>query len=161
MDAPMLDSTTVIVATTPDGDVIMPTASSLLRSLLSLAVLFILAPGSVRAAACPHTMVANPPPPARFVLVWASAPNTVPGFIGGPGECTWVYVGGPHAPTDCIAYPTYGLSNTTQRFGGQWAVATTRTMYPSAGCSFMCPGGDCFLRGTDGLPVELMHFGVE
>ncbi len=43
----------------------------------------------------------------------------------------------------------------------QWPNPTARLADPSGGCSFMCPGGDCFVRGLDGLPVELLGFGVE
>ncbi len=31
----------------------------------------------------------------------------------------------------------------------------------AAGCVFMCGGKTCRVRGSDGLPVELLQFGVE
>ncbi len=41
-----------------------------------------------------------------------------------------------------------------------WASTGERSGDATGGCTFMCQFGDCFV-GNDGLPVELMHFGVE
>ncbi len=41
-----------------------------------------------------------------------------------------------------------------------WPNTMARTEDPTGGCSFMCQNGDCVVR-NNGLPVELLHFGVE
>lgn len=41
-----------------------------------------------------------------------------------------------------------------------WPSTAARTMDLSGGCSFMCTSGDCRVA-NDGLPVELLQFGVE
>ncbi len=66
-----------------------------------------------------------------------------------------------HAPTcDCTPTATnaYGCSTGS----GIIAVFNLATNTAAMGCDFDCPGkGQCSIRGDDGLPVELMHFGVE
>ncbi len=71
--------------------------------------------------------------------------------------CSTVKVGGANAPTAC----NYNNNPSFPMFfgwSGMWATAPSTG---SAGCSFMCPGGSCFVRYSDGLPVELLQFGVE
>jgi hypothetical protein len=41
-----------------------------------------------------------------------------------------------------------------------WANMTARDADSTGGCIFMCPSGTCKV-GNDGLPVELLSFGVE
>ena len=41
-----------------------------------------------------------------------------------------------------------------------WPNTAARTGDASGGCSFMCQFGNCFVDNM-GLPVELLHFGVE
>ncbi len=42
----------------------------------------------------------------------------------------------------------------------QWVSSAARNGDSTGGCSFMCASGDCFV-GNNGLPVELLRFGVE
>ncbi len=44
--------------------------------------------------------------------------------------------------------------------GARWFNLVARTGDATGGCSFMCQNGDCVVR-NDGLPVELLSFGVE
>ncbi len=77
-------------------------------------------------------------------------------FIG--GGCTTTMKYGPNPPSSCSDF--VGLGET-------WVVELQARFSESAhnttqnGCTFMCPGGTCRVRGGDALPVELMHFGVE
>lgn len=41
-----------------------------------------------------------------------------------------------------------------------WANTAARTMDAAGGCAFMCNTGDCHV-GNNGLPVELLVFGLE
>ncbi len=55
-----------------------------------------------------------------------------------------------------------GSNNYYVKFGAVWANMTARSDAGSAaGCEFMCGGLTCRVRASDGLPVELLHFGVE
>lgn len=82
----------------------------------------------------------------------------------GTGTVTSMFVS---ASSSCSAVP-FGAANGCLQYGGPmagrfnafWPSATARTMDASGGCSFMCPGGTCVVR-NDGLPVELLQFGVE
>ncbi len=62
---------------------------------------------------------------------------------------------------DCQKY----TGHSTPVLSFNWLLATwpdtgIRTMDAVGGCLFMCSTGDCRV-GSDGLPVELLHFGVE
>lgn len=61
--------------------------------------------------------------------------------------------------TSCNIQTTLATSS-LNAFLAAWGMTTTRTMDISGGCSFMCASGDCRV-GNDGLPVELLRFGVE
>ncbi len=52
---------------------------------------------------------------------------------------------------------TYSYEN---KFLAGWNSTNARLLDATGGCSFMCTSGDCFV-GNDGLPVELLRFGVE
>ncbi len=43
----------------------------------------------------------------------------------------------------------------------RWGLGGRTTAGDAAGCIFMCGSKTCRVRGATGLPVELMHFGVE
>jgi len=45
-------------------------------------------------------------------------------------------------------------------FSATWPSQAARMMDAVGGCIFMCTSGDCRV-GNDGLPVELLQFGVE
>ncbi len=45
-------------------------------------------------------------------------------------------------------------------FIAKWASTSARTMDTTGGCVFVCNTGTCRV-GNDGLPVELLRFGVE
>lgn len=121
--------------------------------VLSLAVMLI--PDVVMAQACPGNAGAA----FDFALV-QNVPNTATTFIG--TGCDTAKVGGSHAPTTC-----WVENASFHRFRATWANTAARTNAVSpAGCSFMCGIGTmksntCFVRATDGLPVELMEFSVE
>ncbi len=48
----------------------------------------------------------------------------------------------------------------SNRLQAGWYSQFARTQDAVGGCSFMCTSGDCRV-GNDGLPVELLQFGVE
>ncbi len=55
---------------------------------------------------------------------------------------------------------TYDSFSPSNHFSAVWPIGTARANDPTGGCSFMCDSGDCRV-GNDGLPVELLQFGVE
>ncbi len=67
--------------------------------------------------------------------------------------------GVPVAPADnCSALA--GISVTMAELRAFWPTSTLRIGDTVGGCNFACETGSCFV-GSTGLPVELMHFGVE
>lgn len=67
--------------------------------------------------------------------------------------------------TSCVAMvvaPATSCKSTyVTRKTARWPSSAARIMDSVGGCSFTCAsGGDCFV-GNDGLPVELLGFGVE
>lgn len=76
-------------------------------------------------------------------------------FIG--SGCTTVKVGGANAPTNCL-YNNNTIFPTIASWVAFWP---TNPYDANAGCQFNCQNGSCFVRSTDGLPVELLSFGVE
>ncbi len=69
--------------------------------------------------------------------------------------------------TGCVSVPQGDVTNcnrltftTLVLFEARWPSAAAREADATGGCSFMCQNGDCFVDKV-GLPVELMHFGVE
>jgi len=115
---------------------------------------------------------------ASIILLSPSATTTA---AAGPGPCEAddPYASGAYAYADsflatvhtgctagvpsgaaigCIAVTNgAGLLNF---FAARWPSAAARTMDTTGGCIFMCTSGDCRV-GNDGLPVELLQFGVE
>ncbi len=63
------------------------------------------------------------------------------------------------AATYCFRH-TLAPSGPGNQFFVRWPSVTARTMDDTGGCSFMCNTGNCRV-GNDGLPVELLSFGVE
>lgn len=88
-------------------------------------------------------------------------------FIGSAGCSTSKF--GPVPPDQCVAvrfsgFPTGNPAGNykTAFVWARWTESASSLWHaPSNGCVFMCPGGTCTVRASDGLPVELMHFGVE
>jgi len=74
-------------------------------------------------------------------------------FIGMALNCTTVMYG-PNPPVFCAVQNNSSLAQLAATF------ASPASSMPSNGCSFMCPGGTCQVRGGDALPVELMEFSV-
>lgn len=63
-----------------------------------------------------------------------------------------------YAPTGC----TRLVNASSARVTARWPSTTARTMAGTmAGCVFMCGSTTCRVQGSDGLPVELLGFGVE
>jgi hypothetical protein len=74
--------------------------------------------------------------------------------------CTGLAIG-TMAPTLCQWNHNHGFFPVAW-FKAQWPSAAARSAAGSNdGCSFMCAATTCFVRATDGLPVELVGFGVE
>ena len=71
---------------------------------------------------------------------------------------------------NCVAVPTgtvfkncnqnYSSSLMQVSFIAAWIGTPTRLADTMGGCHFICPGGDCYVR-NNGLPVELLNFGVD
>lgn len=96
----------------------------------------------------------------RTVQVYSNTMLPATAFFG--SGCSYVKVGGSNAPTKCLA----AISASRHIFSLHWLDVTARLNGGStAGCSFMCGGtskpNTCFVRGSDGLPVELMEFSVD
>ncbi len=99
---------------------------------------------------CPHSM-------AGGVGIVADASGTGPttnAFVGSGFNCTAQQLG---AVANCqqVRY-----SNGFVNFIANWPSTAARTGDTTGGCQFNCPGGTCYVR-NDGLPVELLQFGVE
>ncbi len=109
---------------------------------------------------------------------------TCPGVT--PGDSTAVYINSTQTGAPGTIYAFVGAGCATAKFGtmqpalcqahrGMFTGATVyftagfRAMWSSGaqtgttmnGCTFICPGGTCQVRGVDGLPVELLSFGVD
>jgi len=116
----------------------------------------------VFAEACPGTDhgVNN-----NTAFAYAGPANTTTlSFFG--TNCIPMIIGASYPPSMCQV--SGGLTAGWVKWTAVWSNETMRTMAPpTAGCSFMCGytgssfANTCFVRGSDGLPVELMEFGVE
>ncbi len=83
------------------------------------------------------------------------APGPLYAFIG--GGCTTTAVFGPNPPTQCPTFTGMGAFYTA-RLRAVWANSVDNST--ANGCTFICPGGTCRVRGGDALPVELMDFTI-
>jgi len=128
-----------------------------MRYLRTLLLAILLLPGVVTAK-CPGTNV-GVNSYAAFVTGYHGSGMT---FIG--GGCTTAKIG-INAPDACWVRTGGG----SHGFFARWSIAGDRTNAgTTAGCSFMCQGvgtfgtenPSCFIRASDGLPVELMEFSV-
>lgn len=83
------------------------------------------------------------------------ASNFRSGVMATKSQCT---AGSPvGAATNCFRT----LSASVQHFVAYWPSSAARAGDATGGCVFMClTGGNCRV-GNDGLPVELLQFGVE
>ncbi len=86
----------------------------------------------------------------RFAIATSFYPTTHTG-------CTQGVPSG--AATDCHAN-TMSFVKTNNAFRVTWPSTGARLGDNTGGCAFMCTSGDCVVR-NDGLPVELLSFGVE
>ncbi len=127
----------------------------------SLGIIFAAAP-LLCALVMPPPVSAQPCPG----MVWAGLVNalvfTVPSQS--PSHPLSILIGaGCAAPTligdvdNCTAIKNHPAS---AQFVARWSNTNERTQDATGGCIFMCDGGTCVVR-NDGLPVELLHFGVE
>ena len=85
------------------------------------------------------------------------SPNALDSFIG--TGCTGM-AAGTMAPTACNVLDLAGVDSLV----AVWPNTAARTAAGTGdGCNFVCDMGanSCFVRATDGLPVELMEFNVE
>ena len=107
------------------------------------------------AAACPHNNGTTAT--SYYASVMAFSPGTLTTLFvqtTGPNVCNATLSG---AANNCFQTWNAGMVVVFKAF---WANAAARTGTGAGGCSFMCPGGDCFVD-ANGLPVELLSFGVE
>ena len=88
----------------------------------------------------------------RSSYVATSPTQPLKAFIG--TGCTAQIIG-----TKVTACPIFEAPNYAQ-LQANWASLGARTGDATGGCSFMCQNGDCVVR-NDGLPVELLGFGVD
>lgn len=117
-------------------------------ALTAIAVFFQAAPA--QAQPCPGTQGA---PGGRFASMGSSGTTTGPLFsLYGTG-CVSAFSG---AATGCLKNKTASSVFLT----AQWPSAAARTGDATGGCVFTCQNGSCRI-GSDGLPVELLQFGVE
>jgi len=73
-----------------------------------------------------------------------------------------MFFGTGNLPTRCRAFISTLASFFKARFEARWVSAAARIAAGTmAGCTFMCGAVDCKVQGSDGLPVELLTFGVE
>lgn len=119
-----------------------PTVATIL-----LMVLMVVATASIPAAA-----VAGPGPCAATLNTGfsASAIARAPAINLFMGSCTAAKVG------PVVAFCTVISAG----FRARWSNLAARTGDSTGGCSFMCGANSCFV-GNDGLPVELLGFGVD
>jgi hypothetical protein len=127
-----------------------------------VAVVAILAIASPSWAECPGPIQSGS---ARQVSQFSYGPGMGTGnpffdFIG-PVACATVKFG-TMQPTFCQAL----AQNLTTIFSAganvRWGSASAATANNTAnGCTFICQGGSCRMRGGDTLPVELMDFSVD
>ena len=129
------------------------------NTLCALLLAVMLIPDVVMAQACPGSNLA-----IGNLASAKRSPATATAFIG-PG-CSVDHVGGPNAPLFCYE----NILSMHHEFRALWSSTMGRTTAPSsAGCRFNCLGvgtmgtasPSCFVRASDGLPVELMEFSVE
>jgi hypothetical protein len=108
--------------------------------------------------ACPASSMGGPYVTGRFAYVFSyigQGGDTLNDFIG--AGCT-AQPTGTMPPSTCMT----GVYNTWYYVGATWPNTAARAAAGvNDGCQFNCPGGTCFVRATDGLPVELMKFSVE
>ena len=86
----------------------------------------------------------------------SAAPGPLYSFIGG-GCATAVF--GPNPPTMCMTYKAIPPVFFTARLRAVWSSSADNVT--ANGCTFVCPGGTCRVRGGDALPVELLDFSVD
>lgn len=141
-----------------------------MKRLTVFLFLLLMAWGFASAQPCPgeHHVVAG-----RFALVSSSAavPGPLYGFIIQGGlNCNIGIPWGPLSlqPQSCrgsAITTTSGSSSTTvyyAYFSAVWPNETARiNAGDAAGCSFICGGSACQVRGSDALPVELMGFSID
>jgi len=132
----------------------------LINSLYALLLAIILMPDVTSAQVCPGT---NHNATGKKAIAYAGPANTTTLTFIGTG-CSSGVTGASFPPTSCLA--RYGTGWVA--LSALWSTTSKREMASaSAGCSFMCGfiatgrANTCFVRAEDGLPVELMEFGVE
>ncbi len=117
---------------------------------------------------------------AAGLFMGGLAPSCPPeGHAQGPCEAQWHIVNGrtalatgfySSAHTGCDQGAPSGAATgceavilpwgDSNKFWAWWPSTAARTGPNPGGCHFECATGDCFV-GHDGLPVELLSFGVE
>ncbi len=63
-------------------------------------------------------------------------------------------------PTGAASNCVYAITPSFRSLHATWPMSTIRLADANGGCNFMCQTGNCFV-GNDGLPVELLRFGIE
>ncbi len=103
----------------------------------------------------------------------AAAPQAFAQSCGGLGDCngpfsffgTWYFTGaGTSCPASCTLASSSGAVTCKigSDFGGNNLSAVMSNDTSAEFCGFNCGArGSCKIRGGDGLPVELLAFGIE
>ncbi len=82
------------------------------------------------------------------------------GFIGSVEGCTAMAVGGAVSQCQFNWVNDPGEGQYDGFLQAVWPNGAAKAGDESGGCQFNCTGGSCFM-GNNGLPVELLQFGVE
>ncbi len=108
-------------------------------------------PAPAFAQPCPGIPSSGPNIARVYTKVTSSPTRPLSNFIG--AGCATQLLG---AATQCLAQ----IATLQARLRARWPSAQARLDDSTGGCRFVCPGGTCVVR-NDGLPVELLSFGVE
>lgn len=120
------------------------------RFSFSLAVLVVLA-GTAKAQ-CPGVpVISGTEAYVSSSPVGDPDPDEISALIGG-GCTTGMF--GPNPPDNCSHNVTPMLAILVAVWGDSAHNVSAN------GCTFNCGGGSCRIRGGDGLPVELLDFGI-
>ena len=118
----------------------------------AIAIAALAVPAVSLAAACPGTQAGYG---ASNADRQGNGSGTTATFVGpGFASCMGTPVG---AATMCAQI---NISGFFIDFNAKWPSTAARTMDAVGGCNFTCPGVSCRV-GQNGLPVELLTFGVD
>lgn len=116
-------------------------------AIAAIAVLFQVSPAQ---AACPGDVHATA---GRFAYAGSSGATNGPAILFAGSGCTGMAQG---AATGC----NVNINTSSAYLSARWPSASALQGDSTGGCTFNCENGSCFV-GNDGLPVELLRFGIE